>query len=76
MKPGDLIFWHGRNTIALVINIVGVPDPVNSTNPEEYAWYCLLEDGMITHDYLADGYTVIDENWDWPEWHIDHKDNR
>ena len=63
LKQGDLIFWHGRNTIALVINIES--DAVNSNK-----WYCLLEDGMLTHDYLEDGYTVIDANWDWPEWHV------
>ena len=77
MKVGDLIYWHGRNTIALVIKIDVFPDPVGSTNPGEHVWYCLLEagDDMITHDYLDDSYTIIDENWDWPDWHINHQDN-
>ena len=70
MKAGDLIYWHGRNTIALVIHIDG-------TYPSEL-WVCLLEadNGMITYDYLEEGYTIIDENWTWPDWHINHKDNK
>jgi len=72
MKVGDLIFWHGRNTIALVICV----ESYNShTLSHENLWACLFEegDGMITHDDLSDGYTIIDENWDWPPWHINHK---
>ena len=73
MKVGDLIYWHGRNSIALVINIEAPSDIVGGEQP----WYCLLEagDDMITHDYLEDGYTVINEDWDWPKWHVNHGDN-
>ena len=67
MKVGDLIYWHGRNTIALVIKI----DVIDWEDP----WYCLLEagDDNITHDYLEEGYTIIDAHWDWPRWHINHR---
>jgi hypothetical protein len=72
MKAGDLIYWHGRNSIALVIEI--------DAEPNEHAeawWVCLLEagDDMITHDGLEEGFIVIDDDWDWPEWHINHRDN-
>jgi hypothetical protein len=78
VKVGDLIYWHGRNTIALVINIMEFPDPTGSTKLGEHVWYCLLDsdDGMITHDYLEEGYTIINESWNWPDWHINHEDNR
>ena len=70
IKSGDLIFWHGRNTIALVVRVEYADRPCDR-------WVHLLEaDGFITHDPLDDGCTVIDENWDWPEWHINHKDNQ
>ena len=68
MKVGDLIYWHGRNTIALVIQVDG-------TYPSEL-WVCLFDEDGITHDYLEEGYTVINENWTWPEWHINHEENR
>jgi hypothetical protein len=68
VKVGDLIFWHGRNTIALVISV----DSEKNWSHENL-WACLLEeDGMIINDDLGEGYTVIDENWDWPRWHINH----
>ena len=47
MKAGDLIFWHGRNTIALVIYVDG-------TYPSEL-WVCLFDEDGITHDYLEEG---------------------
>ena len=25
---------------------------------------------------LAEGYTVINDSWDWPNWHINHKNNK
>ena len=76
IKAGDLIFWHGRNTIALVVHVdVYITDVAPVV---KRMWVCLLEagDDLITHDPLDDGYTVIDKNWFWPEWHINHGDNK
>ena len=68
MKTGDLIYCHGRNSIALVINV---------DTSFGMRWVCLLEAGdeVITHDDLEDGYIIIDDKWNWPEWHINHRDN-
>ena len=75
VRAGDLIFWHGRNTIALVVH---VDVHIERILPlVKRTWACLLEadDDMVTHDDLSGGYTVIDKNWYWPEWHINHRDN-
>jgi len=65
MKAGDLIFWHGRNTIALVVSVE------SETNwCHENLWVALLEEGIIINDDLAEGYTIIDKNWNWPDWHV------
>ena len=69
MKVGDLIFWHGRNTIALVVSIDACPN-----EHAEAWWVCLLEEGgALIYDDLPDGHTVIDENWNWPSWHVNNK---
>ena len=73
MKAGDLIYWHGRGTLALVIFV----EYDSNILPREDLWACLLEDdGMLIHDDLAEGYTVINDSWDWPGWHINHKNNK
>lgn len=72
MKVGDIIFWHGRNTIALVIRIESYNDYIDT---HENLWVCLLDEDGVTYDDLSDGYTIVDENWGWPVWHNDHKEN-
>jgi len=71
MKAGDLIFWHGRNTIALIISVTK-----EKSWCHENLWVYLLEDGVLMSDDLAEGYTIIDENWEWPSWHVDYKEYR
>jgi hypothetical protein len=71
VKVGDLILWHWNYSIALVISV----DTEKNWCHENF-WVCLFEDGEITNDDLSDGYTVIDEDFDWPEWHINHRENR
>lgn len=69
MKVGDLIFWHLGNTIALVLSV----DTDHTVDVHKNLWVYLLEDGMIAGDDLSDGYTIIDKNWNWPKWHINHR---
>jgi hypothetical protein len=70
MKVGDLIFWHWNNTIALVISVI-----LEKNQCHENLWVCLLEDGMLISDDLSDGYTIIDEKWKWPVWHVNSEDD-
>ena len=69
IKAGDLIFWHGRNTIALIIAVDSDPYRRHAC-----MWVWLLENGVLMSDDLSEGYTIIDENWNWPEWHINYLD--
>jgi len=71
VKVGDLIYWHGSNSIALVIEIDACPN-----EHAEAWWVCLLdEEGTVTDD-LSDGFTIVDEDFDWPEWHVNYKEDK
>jgi len=70
LAPGNLIFWHGGNTVALIIDIM--------YSPNEHAdawWVTLLDEDGIFDDDLAEGFTIVDEKWNWPSWHTYYKQN-
>ena len=70
MKPGDLIFYHESNIIALVITARST-----TFDPTEPAWWIeiLTKDGKLKLIHAGDNFTVIGDLCNWPEWHINHQ---
>lgn len=74
MKAGDLIFICGSGHIYLVIDVEAKKmSGKNGRKKRAYKWVTVLEgeEGYILEEGLYENeYEIIDEEWDWPEYHI------
>jgi len=67
MRVGDLILWHGGNTIALVINVKQLNHPRRGA---DHWWVTLFDEDGVFEDDLAEGFSIIDEDFELPEWYL------
>jgi hypothetical protein len=70
MKVGDLILWHGGNTIALVIHVRQLERPRPDLRGLDNWWVTLFDEDGIFEDDLGEGFSIIDENFVLPEGYL------